>query len=195
MFMKKLFKFAFCFAFSALALCGCDIIPYGGWIVDWAPVEIYITATDDDGNSIISPEMQGMSLTFKGVTYNVQDSNVPGHDENLSCNVPDTDEVAKVSYREEPETKAYLAILYGLKVEPYAEKEGVTEYRLKFGEIDGAADMDEDIVLRWPDGSSDTIHYHCSNHREGPNPKCNRSWKLNGRKHDGNVFAFSGKNL
>ena len=30
-------------------------------------------------------------------------------------------------------------------------------------------------------------------YRGGPNPKCNRSWKLNGVKHEGSTFRFSGK--
>lgn len=88
------------------------------------------------------------------------------------------------------ETKTYLARIYGLFAVPTTDKQG---YYLQFGEIDGAADMDTDIVLNWPDGSEDTIHYHCSDHREGRHPKCSRSWKLNGKAHDGNTFSFTGK--
>ena len=138
--------------------------------VDWAPVEIHIYAVDSAGNSIIQPKMPGMSLTYKGETYEVRD--------------------ARLYYGEGEaiQTRAYLATLYGL----YSQQcpDDSTTYRLCFGEIDGAADMDEDIVLKWPDGSSDTIHYHCSDHKEGKNPKCNRSWKLNGKKHDGSEFHF-----
>ena len=72
---------------------------------------------------------------------------------------------------------------------------GVTLYRLNFGEIDGADDMDEDILLQWPDGSRDVIHYHCGNHRYGKNFGCDRSWKLNGEPHDGSLFTFTGKSL
>ncbi len=131
-------------------------------IVDWAPVNVYIQATDNDGNSIISDDMPGMSLTFKGEFYTVQ-----------------------------PATKAYLARMEGLVAEKNAE--GV--FQLRFGEIDGSADMDEDLVLRWPDGSTDTIHYHCSDHKARRNPTCNRYWKLNGVDHDGAVFVFTGKSL
>lgn len=158
---------------------GCEIININEeyWIVDWSPVNIYITATDAEGNSIISPEMPGMSLTFKGETYTVKEWGPYGpHDP-------------------EYQTRAYLAILYGLYAQPYTDGSGQSSYRLYFGEIDGAADMDEDIVLKWPDGSSDTIHYHYSDHREGRNPKCNRSWRLNGQKHDGSTFHFTGKSL
>lgn len=136
-----------------------------GYIVDWAPVDIIIDAVDSDGNSIISPEMQGMSLTFKGETYTVKP--------------------------EETETKAFLAVMNGL----VARKKQDETYSLVFGHIDGAEDMDEDIRLHWPDGSEDVIHYHCSDHREWPKIKCNRSWKLNGEPHEGGTFSFSGKNL
>ena len=50
-------------------------------------------------------------------------------------------------------------------------------------------------TLSWPDGSTDVIHYHCSDHREGKNPRCNRSWKLNGQPHEGSHFHFTGKSL
>ena len=108
-------------------------------IVDWAPVNVYIQATDNDGNSIISDDMPGMGLV--------------------------------------------------------AEKNAEGVFQLRFGEIDGSADMDEDLVLRWPDGSTDTIHYHCSDHKARRNPTCNRYWKLNGVDHDGAVFVFTGKSL
>ena len=159
--------------FTTVVTTGSEKILGGGWIVDWAPVNVIIEAVDTDGNSIISPDMPGMTLTFKDVTYTVKSVEKP----------------------EEGQTKAYLAIMEGLIAQPAMEVDGKTIYRLVFGEIDGAADMDEDLILSWPDGSKDVIHYHCSDHKEGRNPKCNRSWKLNGEKHEGNTFRFSGKSL
>lgn len=157
----------------AVLFTGCEeIIGGGDWIVDWAPVNVYIEAVDADGNSIISPDMPGMTLTFRGETYTVKG---------------DEDSARSA-------TRAYMPTMYGLVARLW-EEDGTTSYRLVFGEINGAADMDEDLVLEWPDGSTDVIHYHCSDHREGRNPKCDRSWKLNGRKHDGSVFQFSGKSL
>ena len=169
--MKKLL-ISFVMLAGLFVTAGCDILG-GGMIVDWAPVDIYIEAVDADGNSIISPEMPGMTLTYKGDTYSVQ----------------------RIQNGEDAQTKAYAAILYGLVAQPMYEIDGNTVYHLYFGEINGAADMDEDIVLHWPDGSEDVIHYHCSNHREWPEPKCDRSWKLNGSKHEGNTFRFSGKSI
>ena len=158
--MKKIILLA-----SILVAAGCNVI--GGYTVDWTPVDITIEAYDADGNSIISPEMPGMTLTFKGQTYSVQRSPY------------------------DPPTKTYAAVLYGLVANPLAE--GV--YQLSFGEIDGAADMDEDILLNWPDGSEDVIHYHCSNHIAWPSPSCNRSWKLNGKKQDRSNFIFYNKSI
>lgn len=160
-------------AFCGVLLTGCEEVNNGDWIVDWAPVNIYIYADDADGNSIIRPDMPGMELTFKGDTYTVKDWSK--------------------RYEEKTLTRAYLAVLYGLYAQPLANDS--TKYRLYFGEIDGAADMDEDFVLTWPDGSKDIIHYHCSDHKGGKNPKCNRSWKLNGQNHTGNEFRFTGKSL
>ena len=126
-------------------------------IVDWTPVMIYIEATDAEGHSIISPDMPGMSLTFKGKTYTVQEPGV--------------------------RTRAYAAIMSGLTAVPVSQTGdqtgdqagGQVEYQLQFGEIDGADDMDEDITLDWPDGSKDVIHYHCSGHVEWPSPRCRPS--------------------
>lgn len=171
--MKKLF-------YVMLALVGlvsCEEIS-APWdiIVDWAPVELTIEAYDAEGNSIISPEMPGMTLTFKGETYTVKDGTNPSEGE--------------------MQTKALPAIFYGLVARPVQGDQGeIVGYILHFGEIDGAADMDEDLVLNWPDGSTDTIHYHCGNHREWPSPKCDRSWKLNGKRQDRSVFVFYNKSL
>ena len=142
----------------------------GDWIVDWYPVNIQIEAVDADNHSIISPEMPGMSLCFQGTTYTVKTE-------------------------AEAETRAYLARMKGLIAVPKQDESGKTVYQLVFGEIDGAADMDEDITLTWPDGSTDVIHYHCSDHKEGRHPSCDRSWKLNGEKHEGGPFLFTGKSL
>lgn len=159
------------FAIAALActfFSGCEIIE-DDRIVDWAPVNIYIYATDSAGQSIIRPDMPGMTLTFKGETYHVKDAQ---------------------AYYDSIRTRAYLAVMYGLYAEAVDTTANPKEYRLCFGEIDGAADMDEDITLNWPDGSTDVIHYHCSDHNERK-LSVKRSWKLNGKEHSGSTFHFS----
>ncbi len=164
-------KVLYCLALlvGLFSLSACDDI-FGDVIVDWAPVKIYIEAVDADNHSIISSEMPGMSLTFRGTEYTVKTE-------------------------AEAETRAYLARMKGLIAVPQQTESGDTVYQLVFGEIDGAEDMEEDITLTWPDGSTDVIHYHCSDHKEGRHPSCDRSWKLNGEKHDGSLFRFTGKSL
>ncbi|MBP5302265.1 MAG: hypothetical protein J6Y88_03350, partial [Bacteroidales bacterium] len=137
-------------------------------IVDWYPVNIYIEAYDSDGQSIISPDMPGMSLTFQGTTYTVT---------------------------EDPfATRAINAVMWGLIAREFTDGEEPV-YKLVFGEINGALDMDEDLVLQWPDGTSDVIHYHCSDHVITPEITCTRTWKLNGEDHDGNTFVFTNKRI
>ena len=166
--MKK--KLGFALVLSTLLMTGCvGLTP----IVDWNPVHIFIEAVDAEGNSILSPDMPDMTLTFKGETYSVTDGYYPV----------------------QPPTRAYLPRMYGLVAQPMYEIDGKTVYRLAFGEIDGAADMDEDILLHWPDGTEDVIHYRCSNHRSWPEVKCKRTWKLNGEVHEGETFRFAGKSL
>ncbi len=169
--MERIFyPFILTLAF-ALAV-SCEEIVNNDYIVDWAPVELTVTATDNAGQSIISPDMPGMSLSFKGDTYTVKSSE---------------DVIA---------TKAYLAIIKGLIAVP--DEADSLSYHLYFGEIDGAEDMDEDIVLNWPDGSTDTINYKCWNHRGGRHISCKREWKLNGEKFGSGrfpVFSFTGKSL
>lgn len=147
---------------------GCEIIE-DDRIVDWAPVNIYIYATDSAGQSIIQPDMPGMTLTFKSETYSVMD---------------------KEAYYDSIRTRAYMPVMYGLLAEVVDSTANPKEYRLCFGEIDGAADMDEDITLNWPDGSTDVIHYHCSDHNERK-LSVKRAWKLNGKEHSGSTFHFS----
>ena len=55
-------------AFTAILAAGCG----KDWIVDWAPVNVFIEAQDAEGNLIISPDMPGMTLTFQGETYTVK---------------------------------------------------------------------------------------------------------------------------
>lgn len=148
------------------------------WIIDWVPVNLNIEAVDASGNSIISPEMPGMTATFKGETYTVKEYIEPYG-----------------IVRNDIPTKAYYARMKGLLARKYDEVEGKPVYRLVFGEFDGAEDMDEDIVLKWPDGSQDVIQYHCSDHTNRPPITCNRWFKLNGKDHEGNTFKFAGKSL
>lgn len=155
-------------------------------IVDWYPVNVILTVQDRYGNDLLDPSREGTfahgtTLAYKGETFGV---------ESILNTVPSA---------EEAPTKAYLARLYGLQLSygkvRFSEEEERTCYYLKFGEIDGAKDLDEDLYIKWPDDSEDVIHYHCSDHiikKTGADTwdiSCDRSWKLN-KKAASNPFKF-----
>ena len=166
--MKRLFSVLIACVSGLLITAGCEVLGFDKE-VDWALVHFVIEATDAEGNSIISPDMPGMSLTFQGESYTVEEAQVPA---------------------EIPRRYKFLAL-------PARTAEGSPsdEYYLWFGEIDGAEDMDEDIVLNWPDGSMDIIHYHCSNHHKWPQAGCTQIITLNGVEQEFSRFKFTGKNL
>lgn len=154
---------------AAVLMTGCDDV-LGPKCVDWAPVTLHIYVSDAEGNNLVDPNyeqniLHGLSITYKGDTYE---------------QVPFTDESDII------DTKTYVPTFLGLF--NYADANNV--WYVGFGEIDGELDMDEDLTINWPDGSTDVIHYHCSDHRSFYKVKCNRSWKLNGEKHDGSTFCF-----
>lgn len=169
--MKKLILLLLTLSMTVFTSCEVDDI-----IVDWAPVCLYLKVTDGQGTDLLDPEnpknmIYGTTITFKGETYEAKD----------------LDWSERYTLRGKSETRAILAIMHGLRL--VKDKPGVDGYSLVFGEIDGAADMDEDLVVTLPNGMTGTIHYHCSNHNERK-LKCDRNWKLNGEKTKSNVFTF-----
>ena len=163
-----------------ISLVGCERIGGGAMEIDWAPESLFLRVVDGEGADLLDPEnpnnlIDGTSITFKGDSYNA------------SRQWYETGRPYEV-----PATKAFLARLYGLFLvngEMFGNYSETAGFSLFFGEIDGAADMDEDLVVTLPNGMTGTIHYHCSNHNERK-LSCDRSWKLNGTKHDGNIFTF-----
>lgn len=184
--MKNLFLTAATLLVALLSFISCengndnDEDEY--WIVDWSPVTLLINVQDVAGSNLLDPDnpaniIDGTSITFQGKTYEAcrdwYDSQMP-----FSM----------------PETKAYLSTLYGLYL--YQSNWSLPEctdtvFSLYFGEIDGADDMDEDLVITWPDKTTDIIHYHCSDHKNNKSASCNRYYKLNGKKQDSSTFTIT----
>ena len=175
--MKKFMSFILAARLIA-SLTGCE--KWGGMEVDWAPVSFFLRVVDEEGTDLLDPEnpnnlIDSASITFKGNTYNA------------SRQWYETGRPYEM-----PATKAILAQLFGLFLvngEMFFMNSDTACFSLFFGEIDGAMDMDEDLLVTLPDGTTGTIHYHCSNHNERK-LSCDRSWKFNGAKHEGNIFTF-----
>lgn len=141
------------------ALTGCD--PSDGndddMIWDIAPIVLYISVQDAAGNDLLNPETpgnianQGIKAIYKDKTYE-KDILVA-------------------------QTKAYLAILYGLQT--IKDKSG--RYYLAFGEFDGAKTFeDESVTIDWNDGSTDVITFSSKLTWVAKKPVTNRKFCLNG---------------
>ena len=135
---------------------------------------------DASGNDLLDPDdpanvIDGTTVTFKGETY---ESSREWYESGMPYTMP--------------QTKACFAKLYGLflSTEKQLLNRGNDDFVLYFGEIDGEEDMDEDLVITWPDKTKDTIHYHCSKHNERK-MSCDRSWKLNGKANDSAIFVIT----
>ena len=82
-----------------------------------------------------------------------------------------------------------MPTMYGLQLDT-VRTDGNALCRLLFGEIDGGADMNEDLVINWGNGTTDVINYQCSKHNERK-LSCKREWKVNGKKFGGEVRQFA----
>ena len=158
--MRRLVSFVLA-ALLMMSFTGCEKLGGNGgggdWIVDWAPVSIFLRVVDAEGTDLLNPEnpnnvIDGTSITFKGNTYNA------------SRQWYETGNPFEM-----PTTKAIFAPLYGLFLvngEMFSNHSETAGFCLFFGEIDGAIDMDEDLEVTLSNGMTGTIHYHCSNHNE-----------------------------
>ena len=178
-------RLSFSLALFILLISGCSTIDqepetdYRDYpIVDWYPVNLIVTVQDKQGNDLLDPArsgnyFEGTTISFKGTTY-------------------DARLLEAGEYWAKAPTKAYFAKMKGLRLVHdqlyFSETEIRTCYFLVFGQIDGAADMDENLVITWPNGKQDTFHYHCSDHKiekqkDGSwDIDCQRYWKLNNKK-------------
>ena len=164
----------------------CDEIIGEQYEVDWAPVNVWIKVQDGSGADLLDPEnpdnlIDGTTISFKGETF---EASMEWYEDSKAEEKKTSSTVT---------TKAYLSRMYGLMLvkDSMLQSDAGNDCSLVFGEIDAAADMDEDLVVTLSDGTSGTIHYHCSNHHEGRNSSCKRTWKFNGKEVDGNPFVFT----
>lgn len=132
-------------------ISSCSKIEGEGWIVDWAPVSITLRVYDANGINLLDPSIENSWAESVIITFQGK------------------------TYKSLV-TKAIKPYMYGLVCVDRGEG-----YQLTFGEIDGSADMDEDLVISWPDGTSNTIHYHCAKHDERKGT-CERWYVIDGIK-------------
>lgn len=148
------------------ASCGDDdkeddeIIEGNGLIIDWYPITLQI--------HVIDPKRQ---INFVSDNYN------------------DIIHTTTLTYKgktysvEKKISKAYMPFFEGLTIDSSA----VDQPFFYFGELDGAEDFDDDFVITFADGSSETIHFKRV-HKGGL--KVDDTWTLNGEKHNGGSFII-----
>ena len=134
--MRKIYLLmALCFSF-AITSCG-DKNEDEDIIVDYAPVEFYISVENKSGLDLLNSENEGalnvdaITLGYKGVTYSF-----------------DSEAAAAV-------TRAYFPRFEGMELQKIDGK-----YRIYVGEFDGNPGYSGDsFTMEWGDGSRDTFTY------------------------------------
>lgn len=133
-------------------------------ITDYSPIIFRIQVVDKQGATrldTLAPNYIGIlpTLTYKGETY--------------SCSAQKHHLPLNSSALRKP--KYYLPSFWGFRnlVSP---NDG-SRY-LYFGELDGANDYNDDLILNWADGSQDIIHYKRKVTCSGIKEECT----LNGKK-------------
>ena len=135
--MRKIYLLmALCFSF-AITSCG-DKNEDEDIIVDYAPVEFYISVENKSGVDLLNSENEGaldvdaIKLGYKGVTYSF-----------------DSEVAATV-------TRAYLPKFKGMELQKIDGK-----YRIYVGEFEGCPgySSNDSFTMEWGDGSWDTFTY------------------------------------
>ncbi len=83
-------------------------------------------------------------------------------------------------------TKYYMPYFYGFVLENWGNGQF-----LYFGELNGAEDINEDLIISWGDGTSETIKiYNDYKTKSNGTPKINRYLVVNGKKVDYGLVTF-----
>ena len=144
---------------AGLMLSGCAI----GKTVDWYPVDLIIYVQNSNGTDLLNPQNNEFIATrveaeWLGETY--------------------------IYEHPADATRAYMPIFNGLEL----NEDSRGRYRLIFGELAGDAERDDDLTLRWADGTTDVIHY--KNVVFELFIEAVRTYKLNGVKCDNPVVII-----
>lgn len=148
-------------------------------IVDWSPIEILISVSDNNGVDLLDSTktdfVKGITLKYKDKTYPVSNSLYNSH----------------FKYLGSARTKYYLPSMFGLQLLPwkavrafylYAQE----HYYLYFGELDGSESRDDTFTIDWGDGTKDVIRFT----RKISGLEAKDKWYLNGREVKGSKFDF-----
>lgn len=139
---------------------------------EFYPIVIYAYVEDVHGNDLLAPDVRnniadsGIKVVYKGCVYD-KDSAV------------------------DEKVRTYMPELRGLRIEKLLNG----RYVLSFGGLEGNKDYeDEMVVMRWNDGSMDTITFDSKIIWDTNIPIVERVFYLNGNEADEIVKIIRGKN-
>lgn len=138
-------------------------------ITDYVPVTFAVYVSDAEGNDLLDPSVennltdQGITLTYKGVEYQIDKTDVRDHEMYYA-------------------TRAYVTRFTG----GYIERMVGDKFRLVIGEWMGDSRWDDETVtINWPDGTKNKLSFTL---KKG---WTNATFYLDGKKNDKrNVFQF-----
>ena len=137
-----------------------EIIDDGGMIIDWSPIILRFHVVNPNHKTNFVSENYNDIIHTTTLTYKGKTYSV----------------AKKIS-------KAYMPFFDGLCIDSSA----VDQPFFYFGELDGSYNFDDDFVITFADGSTETIHFKRV-HKGGLN--VDDTWSLNGEKHNGGSFII-----
>lgn len=157
--MKKVFFAAFAALSMMFASCNDD---NGGddLIIDWSPINVKFYVAD-----------YGLHTNYVSINYN------------------DIIHTTSLNYQgktysvEKSLSKYYMPHFKGLHIDSSA----INQPYFCFGQLDGAENYDDDFIITFADGTTDTIHFKRV-HQGGT--KVSDTWLHNGKECDGNYIIL-----
>lgn len=160
--IKHLLVFFMFYLLSAIGFTACDETDTEGYdmIWDFAPIVLYISVQDADGNDLLNPETPG-NIANQGIKAIYKD-NIYEKDAPINP------------------TRAYLARFMGLQT--IKSEEGV--YFLTFGEFQGEKTFEnEQVTIDWNDGTKDILTFSSKlSWKSKKEPVFDRKFYLNGKE-------------
>ena len=153
------------FVLSAIMLLGAFLFQScnGGYIIDYAPIEITLSVQDNEGKDLLNPATEGTLATegtrllYDGVYY---DLNI---EQSIAMN-----------------TRYYMPEFYGIKL-----AKDSSGYILEIGEFDGARNTEwTEMTIEWSDGTTDTFAYSRKIGGIGRHPRVKTKYYHNGDEMD-----------
>ena len=137
-----------------------EIIEGDGMIIDWSPIILRFHVVDPKHQTNFVAENYDDIIHTTTLTYKGKTYSV-----------------------EKKISKDYMPFFHGLCIESSA----VDQPYFYFGELDGSDNFDDDFVITFADGSTETIHFKRV-HKGGLN--VDDTWSLNGEEHNGGSFVI-----